>query len=99
MKIPVKFKLFGSTYTVGFKDNLRVLEGAVGQCCYREQKIELEPEGAAHTKDAVGHTFCHELIHAILNNMGERELNDNEKFVDIFGGMLHQALTSAEYPD
>lgn len=38
--------------------------------------------------------FCHELVHAILHKMAEYELNDNEKFVDMFGSLLHQAWTS-----
>lgn len=35
--------------------------------------------------------FCHELVHAILHKMNEHKLNDNEKFVDLFGSLLHQA--------
>ena len=34
--------------------------------------------------------FCHELVHAILHSMAEEELNSNEKFVDLFGSILHQ---------
>lgn len=34
--------------------------------------------------------FCHELVHAILHTMDETRLNDNEKFVDVFGSFLHQ---------
>ena len=40
--------------------------------------------------------FCHELVHAILHNMGEIKLNGNEKFVDVFGSLLHQAWTTVE---
>ena|SRR5688572_1735757 len=40
--------------------------------------------------------FCHELVHAILSNMAEEELNGNEKFVDVFGSLLHQAWSSCE---
>ena len=35
-----------------------------------------------------------ELVHAILHNMGEDDLNDNEKFVDVFGSLLHQVWVS-----
>ena len=40
--------------------------------------------------------FCHELVHAILHNMGETDLNENEKFVDVFGSLLHQVWTSID---
>lgn len=43
------------------------------------------------------HTFYHELVHAILDTMGEEELSDNEKFVDIFSGLLHQSIKTSEY--
>jgi hypothetical protein len=38
--------------------------------------------------------FCHELTHAILHHMAENELNSNERFVDVFGSLLHQAWIS-----
>jgi len=38
------------------------------------------------------HTFFHELVHQCLWVMQEHKLNDNEKFVDMLGGLLHQAL-------
>jgi hypothetical protein len=40
------------------------------------------------------HTFCHELTHAILDLIKEDKLSKNEKFVDLFGGALHQALST-----
>jgi Zn-dependent peptidase ImmA (M78 family) len=45
---------------------------------------------------ATQQVFCHELVHAILHNMCEIELNGNEKFVDLFGSLLHQAWTSCK---
>lgn len=48
-------------------------------------------------KDNIEHTFLHEATHAILQAMGEDELNDNEKFVDTFSGLLHQVLTTQKY--
>ena len=41
--------------------------------------------------------FCHELIHAILEKMGEDKLCGDEQFVDVFGSLLHQVWTSATY--
>ena len=42
-------------------------------------------------------TFYHEVIHCILQTMGENELNNNEKFVCCFAGFLTEAMCSSEY--
>lgn len=38
------------------------------------------------------HTFFHELLHQVLNSAGYGEQNDDEQFVDVVSGLLHQAL-------
>ncbi len=48
------------------------------------------------TENQMTLTFLHELTHAILYHLGEKELNDNERFVESFSGLLHQALTTAK---
>ena len=37
-------------------------------------------------------TFLHEVIHAILDTMGEFKLSSNEKFVSCFSGFLTEAI-------
>lgn len=37
-------------------------------------------------------TFLHEVIHAILDTMGEFKLSNNEKFVSCFSGFLTEAI-------
>lgn len=44
-----------------------------------------------------GHTFYHEMVHSILSSMGH-DLNEDENFVDMFAGLLHQAATTMEFP-
>lgn len=39
----------------------------------------------------IGQAFCHELIHALLDEMNHK-LSFNEVFVDNLGSLLHQAL-------
>lgn len=41
------------------------------------------------------HTFTHELLHAILDMMNS-PLSYDEAFVDNFGGLLAQALSTAK---
>lgn len=36
--------------------------------------------------------FIHEIIHGILDTMGETELSSNEKFVNAFAGYLYQVI-------
>ena len=38
--------------------------------------------------------FFHELVHAVLHSMAEHDLNNNEKFVDVFGSLLQQFWSS-----
>lgn len=68
-------------------------EDHVGSYNAVEQTILLRDDGGT----LPGHTFCHELTHAILTSMGH-PLNDQESFVDNFSGLLHQALTTTTYP-
>lgn len=47
-----------------------------------------------HAQDMA--TFYHELVHAILFEVDE-SLYTNETFINAFSGLLHQALSTAEY--
>lgn len=47
-------------------------------------------EGMEITEKEMNKTFHHELIHAILTEMGEYELNENERFVEGFARLLFQ---------
>jgi hypothetical protein len=42
-------------------------------------------------------TFWHELVHAILVDMGEFKLNKREDFVEEFAKRLAKAIKSARY--
>ncbi len=102
MKIPTSFKLFGQKISVVFEKSLNGQFGNAGEARYTENKIALMPDiEGVHNRpdDYQEQVFCHELTHHILNQMCERDLNNNEKFVDIFGSLLHQALSTAEYAE
>ncbi len=49
------------------------------------------------TPELIEHTFFHELMHAVLTAMGRDKLGQDEAFVDLASGLIHQALTSARY--
>lgn len=99
MQIPKRFKLMGHTITVEYDPTLDYNEGASGSARYASQKIILQPTLKTHPihPDRQEHVFLHELTHHCLRAIGENDLNDNEKFVDLFSGVLHQALTTMEF--
>lgn len=46
------------------------------------------------SQDTLDQTFYHEVVHAILDTIGEHELSANEKFVQQFSVLLHQFETT-----
>jgi len=66
-------------------------EGAHG--VYDDQRMSID---IRESSDKKGHTYLHELTHGILTVMNH-PLNDDETFVDLFSGLLHQALVTAKF--
>ncbi len=97
MKIPKKYKLFDSEIAVEFIDDLMQSTDCYGQWYESRSLIKLQTINDAYTDDSAQATFCHEFVHSILTNMGEFELNQNEKFIDIFSKLLKQALNTMEF--
>lgn len=107
MRIPKQFQLLNRWYSVETfvpgcdpDDPEGKNDPPKGLTTIDRRKIYLNPAANADRED-LEHTFLHELVHAILNGMGETRLSDSEKFVDVFAAMLHQALISyvGEYDD
>jgi len=99
MKIPKRFKLFSTTYTIVW-DNKRMNDRReYGLCDYSKSEITLSTtigtEGLS--EDKILDTYYHERTHAILDMMNERDLSSNEKFVDVFSKLLRQADESSEF--
>ena len=84
----------GRTWTVEQDSQQCEHQRDMGICQSNRNKILLlsKLEGEDMPKDEVEQTFFHELIHAVLFTMGKDKLNNDEKFVDVFAGLLHQAL-------
>ena len=99
IKIPKKFKLLGQTINVKFDNSLMFENNWLVVADYRKRIIGLQPDGKQNKiyNENLEHTYLHELTHWILHTMNEHELNQNEKFVDVFSGLLHQALKTSEY--
>ena len=107
MQIPSSFKLLGHTITVEEELTGMYEKGRYGCSGFETKFIRITPKGPQHpvTETSIEHTFLHELVHHILYysdlaadvKSGAR-LCDQEAFVDLFAGLLHQALTTMEYP-
>ena len=99
MEIPKRFKLLGHTVEV-LDDPERFYErNAHGSCSYEGKWIKLVPCTPSHpvTQGSLEHTFLHELIHMVIYHTEQSKLNENEDFIDLVAGLLHQALTTMEY--
>lgn len=74
--------------------------GAYGQANTANNQIyiQISTDSCPIPKTIVEETFIHELIHQILHHMPQKyqDLNEDEDFVEGFGQLLHQALTSQE---
>lgn len=98
--IPTEFNVGGQKYEV--RNVERCDNNSVGLSSYCGGFVEI---ARVFNKDDIQgegnkvNTFFHELIHVILDNMGEKELSSNEKFVSTFAGFLTEAMTTAEYTE
>jgi hypothetical protein len=99
--IPKSFKL--QAHTIKVKVDRKKVEAeskdCLGLAIYTTNEILLTDtmNGLPLDQTVIDHAFYHELCHHILGCMNERKLNNNEKFVDTFAGLLHQALSTFKY--
>lgn len=98
-KIPAKFTVGGQEITVKTVKKLR--GGVLGECCISDGRIDLaltSDDGyLSVSSSSMQNTLFHELVHCILDTMGDKELSANEKFVCSFAGFLTEAMRSMEY--
>lgn len=101
IKIPKEFILLGHKYTVVLTDDLFDTEGCYGQADEDLKLIKIQNLGTVTrrheengaqvetkvviTEETLIETFFHEVTHIILDALGEEELSENEKFVNLMG--------------
>lgn len=88
-------------YTVGGQQmNIREVDrldgGRLGNCCVAEGTVNIAKyfNETAQSSSSKNNTLWHEVVHSILDTMGENELSQNEKFVCTFSGFLTEVLTT-----
>jgi len=99
MKIPKRFKLFNTTVNIVWDDKYCNDKRLYGEYSYGESKITISTMQGYDklAEDNIIDTYYHEKVHALLEMMHERELSDNEKFVDVFAKLLRQSDETSEY--
>lgn len=99
IKIPTQFELFGQTIKVEWVEELNDKSGAKGETRYRENKISLQKNNKAftHLKSDAEVTYIHEVLHWVLNTLGEDEFNRDENRVDRLAHALHQVFVTSVY--
>ena len=100
MNLPRKLKVGDKWYSIEVVEAMRE-KGYMGRVYYPEQKIKIGKKSAANgrkfSKSDMHDTFWHELVHAILADMGEHQLNNNERFVTRFANRLTRAIETAKF--
>jgi hypothetical protein len=100
MPIPKTIRVGKRRYSIEIVEAL-LQRSVMGSIDHDKQLIQIgrrsNYSGRAYTKAMMTDTFWHELVHAILNDMGENALNKDEKFVTGFANRLTQAIQSARF--
>jgi len=92
--IPKRFQIAGIPIKVKLDPNLFKERQLLGEVRYPLQEIVLDC--TMLSTEMMEQNYFHELCHEVLYIMNENELRDNEKFVDLFASLLHQALKTGE---
>jgi predicted SprT family Zn-dependent metalloprotease len=97
LRIPQEIQLFGDVIKVVVDPDLSFDHDAKGMARYREGTIRINAKEEKRPEHHLEIVYFHELVHWILYKMDYEELNDNEQFVTIFSGLLHQSFATAKY--
>lgn len=98
--IPSRFHVGGIEYEVEFVTN-EYNNSNFGRIEYHTSKIKLQREmsNVPISTNQLTQTFWHEVVHGILDAMGEIEKNNNEQFVCCFSSILNEVIQSCEMDD
>lgn len=89
-QVPAQFKLMGHTVKVELR---KEMDDALGLCYPDKLLIAVqEPRQETIPQSVALQTFLHEWVHMAFWNIGEHELYDNERVVDLMAQCLYQLL-------
>ena len=87
MKIPSKIRIGGQDINIIIKDHL---DGKLGTICLASGELNIAEKFHEYNQSESSqvNTFIHEVVHGVLNTMGENKLSSDEKFVTTFASLL-----------
>ena len=88
MEIPGKIRIGGQDIDVCIVE--RIEGEKLGQICVAEGKMLIADNFSTRKQSysSKANTFIHEVVHGILDTMGETEFSQNEKFVLTFSSFM-----------
>ena len=88
MIIPDKIRIGGQDIIVVNKERLD--DNKLGTICVAEGLLRIADNSIniKQCESSKFNTFIHEVVHGVLDTMGEYELSGNEKFVSAFSSFL-----------
>lgn len=88
MIIPSKIRIGGQDISVVNKERLD--DDILGKICLAEGVLHIADNfsNRKQSESSKINTFIHEVVHGVLDTMGEFELSKNEKFVCTFASLL-----------
>lgn len=88
MEIPGKIRIGGQDIDVCIVE--RIEGDKLGQICVAEGKMLIADNFSTskQSESSKVNTFIHEVVHGILDTMGENEMSENEKLVSTFSSFL-----------
>lgn len=95
--IPDKFYIGGMEVNIKFVDNETNRNNyGVSNPFQTEIVIQNLANNRAISQSQKCQTFWHEVVHYILDAMGEKQGEDNERFVTCFSNFLNEVIQSCE---
>ena len=88
MIIPDKIRIGGQDISIVNKERLD--DNKLGTICVAEGILRIADNSSniKQCESSKFNTFIHEVVHGVLDTMGEYELSGNEKFVSTFSSLL-----------
>ena len=100
LELPRKIRVGKKMYTIDILETM-LQSGDMARVYYERNRIEVGKKssvtGRRYSRKEMNDSFWHELVHAILYDMDEHQLNRNEKFVTEFAHRLSEAIDSARF--
>jgi hypothetical protein len=98
--IPRRIRVGARQYSIDIVETM-LRKRDMGRIHYDQQRIELgktsNVTGRRFAPVTMQENFWHEIVHAILDDMGRDNLNRDEKFVQDFAERLTQVINSARF--